>query len=162
MTWISSPIDWLRSFPLWGMLLIRAMWVLSIINYVQVWVLQHIFQGSWRHKLRTKFKNLRRPNRAQKAGIVVPPPPKRLKKTQLETPSPCTSDLVEYEKHITFLQRSFHSRKWSMASMFTLLEDTAEQRRHWIHDENPSVSLILEKFPCFIDPRIVSVYTWVV
>lgn len=110
-----------------------------------------------------KFKNLRRPNRAQKAGIVVPPPPKRMKMSIPETPatSPSASDTAQYDRHISFLQRSFQSKKRSMASMLTLMEDTAEFRRSWVRDENPSVSMVLEKFPCLTDPRLVSVCVYI-
>ena len=107
-----------------------------------------------------KFKKFR-PNRAHKAGIMVPPPPKRIKMSVPETPpstSPSASDTAHYERHVSFLQPSFHSNKWSMASMLTLMEDTAECRRSWIHDENPSVHIILEKFPSLTDPRIVSIF----
>ena len=48
------------------------------------------------------------------------------------------------------------SKKWSLASMLTVLEETAELRRTSIREENPSVSEILEKFPCLSDSRIVS------
>lgn len=77
-----------------------------------------------------------------------------------ETPpstSPSASDTAEYERHVSFLQRSFHSKKWSMTSMLTLMEDTAERRWSWIRCENPSVSIVLEKFPCLTDPRMVRV-----
>lgn len=68
---------------------------------------------------------------------------------------------AEYEKHVSFIQRSFDSKKWSMGAMMTLLEETAEQRRRWIRDENPSVSAVLEKFPCLMDPKVVCVCTCV-
>jgi hypothetical protein len=110
--------------------------------------------GSWRSKLRTKFKNLRRPNRAQKAGIIVPPPSKRAKIPSPTPASPSASDTAEYDRHVSFLQRSFMSKKWSLASMLTVLEETAELRRTWIREENPSVSEIFEKFPCLSDSRI--------
>ena len=116
-------------------------------------------QGSWKHKLQTKFKNLRRPYRAEKLGIVVPPVPKRAKVASPHA-SPVAvqsdSNIAEYERHISFLQRSFQSSRWSMGSVMTVLADTAQQRRHWIQERSPSVSLILEKFPCFADPRVVS------
>ena len=49
------------------------------------------------------------------------------------------------------------SKKWSYAGILALLEETAELRRSWIREESPSVSEVLEKFPCFTDPRIVSI-----
>ena len=104
-----------------------------------------------------KFKNLRRPNRAQKAGIVVPPASKRAKLSEPSPAAPSTSfTTAEYERHIAFLQQSFKSKKWSLSTMITLIEETAELHRIWIRDENPCVKHILGKFPCLTDPRIVS------
>ena len=54
-----------------------------------------------------KFKNLRRPSRAQKAGIVVPPASKRAKLSEPSPAAPSTSSTAEYERHIAFLQQSF-------------------------------------------------------
>ena len=79
----------------------------------------------------------------------MPPPSKRAKIASPTPASPSASDTAEYDRHVGFLQRSFMSKKWSLASMLTVLEDTAELRRTWIHKENPSVSEILEKFLAF-------------
>ena len=52
--------------------------------------------------LRTKFKNLRRPARADKAGITVPPPLKRTKR--MPCPADVTftySDVAEYKRHVS-------------------------------------------------------------
>lgn len=122
-----------------------------------------ISQSSWRRQLRTKFKNLRRPDRASKAGIVVPPPPQKAK-TAVSTgiseysEEPSSSLVAEYERHIQFLQRSYASKKWSVSSMITLMEQTADMRREWVQKDEPSVSQVLEKFPCLADPRIVRFY----
>ena len=40
--------------------------------------------------------------------------------------------------------------------MIALLEATSTQRRLWINEESPPVSEILEKFPCFEEPKLVS------
>ena len=65
-----------------------------------------------------KFKNLRHPVRAGKAGIVVLPPPKKVKREKeaelLSTVVPSASSIAEYEQHVNFLQRSYHSKKWSV------------------------------------------------
>ena len=104
---------------------------------------------------------MRRPSRSDKAGVTVPPLPKRVKKASSEASTLAVSsdDDGEYDKHIGFLQRSFQSNKWSHGSMLVLMEETAEHRRRWIRDESPSVQLVLEKFPFLADPRVVSVYT---
>ena len=102
-----------------------------------------------------KFKNLRRPARAQKAGIAVPPPAKRVKKDSEDIiVSPI--DQEGYERHLEHIKRSYNSKKWSVPNMAILLEETAIQRRSWITNENPPVKLVLEKFPCLADPKVVS------
>lgn len=70
--------------------------------------------------------------------------------------------MAEYEHHIQFLQRSYASKKWSVSSMITLMEQTADMRREWVQRDEPSVSQLLEKFPCLADPRIVRFhqYLW--
>lgn len=40
--------------------------------------------------------------------------------------------------------------------MQLLLEQTAKQRTSWIHHDSPSVKEVLDVFPCFADPQIVS------
>ena len=47
------------------------------------------------------------------------------------------SEDLESEKQVSFLQQSFYSKKWSMGSILTLLEETADQSQLWIHDVNP-------------------------
>ena len=104
-----------------------------------------------------KFKNLRRPSRSQKAGIEVPPAAKRSKHETKECAvKPSASDEAAYDKHVKHLQKSYFSQKWSVASMISLLEETAVQRRQWIMNECPPVKSILEKFPCLKEPKIVS------
>ena len=108
-----------------------------------------------------KFKNLRRPARAKKSGITVHPPLKKFKTDDDDATSSIavtSSDSAVYERHLEYLQRSFNSKKWSVLSMVTLLQETAEQRRSWITNENPPVKLILEKFPCLADPKVVSFF----
>lgn len=102
-----------------------------------------------------KFKNLRRPTRATKAGIIVSP----VKKTSSEPkPKDDMSCVEELERHIAFLKRSYNSKKWSLSSMLSLMEQTAYWRREWIKNEGPSVQQVLENFPCLADPRLVSLH----
>jgi hypothetical protein len=104
--------------------------------------------------LRTKFKNLRRPARAQKSDIVVEPPQKRPKAARQEVVT--ESDLAEYRRHVTYLQQTYQSKKWTLSGMQLLLEQTSKQRTSWIHNDSPSVKEVLDVFPCFADPQIVS------
>lgn len=114
-------------------------------------------KGSWKKKLMTKFKNLRRPARAEKACIEVSPPSH--KKIRLDTSTqnkpPSASDKAEYEHHLKYLQKSYTSRKWTVTSMATILKETAIQRRQWIMETSPPVKDILATFPCLMEPKLV-------
>ena len=82
-----------------------------------------------------KLKNLRRPVRAEKAGISVPPPTKKFKSDKPVAIDSSPLDLADYEKHIKHLQKNYSSRKWSTASIMTLLELTSVECRRWISDD---------------------------
>lgn len=69
---------------------------------------------------------------------------------------PSASDVAEYEKHISHLQKTYKSKKWSLSSLQVLMEQTATLRRKWIHDHIPPVREVLEKFPCLSEPKLVS------
>lgn len=97
-----------------------------------------------------KFKNLRRPSRAEKVGIVVLPP-------ETEKYKSSASDKAEYEKHIKQIKKCYSSQKWSVANMAILLEETAFLRRQWISERCPSVLEVLESFPCLREPKLVSI-----
>ena len=103
-----------------------------------------------------KFKNLRRPGRSQKAGLSVPPPPAKKQKNDYHRSfTPTASHLAEYEQYVTHLIKVYTSKKWSLAYMVSLLELTAKLRRQWIKEELPSVSEVIDKFPCLVEPKIV-------
>ena len=57
---------------------------------------------------------------------------------------------------IQYLQQTYHSKKWSLYSMQLLLEKTSKQRRRWIQNYSPPVKEVLDIFPCYADPQIVS------
>ena len=109
--------------------------------------------------LRTKFKNLRRPARAEKAGIAVPPPLKKAKRVPVTVPTFTESDAAEYKRHVEYLKHTYNSKKWSLSGMQILLQQTSEQRRNWIQNEGPSVKAVFDMFPCFADPRIVRFFS---
>ena len=79
-----------------------------------------------------------------------------MKKEPASDPQQSASADAEYEKHVGFLQRSYKSKKWSVASMASLMDQMAQKRRDWIHNDGLSVKDILEQFPCLSDVRIVS------
>ena len=106
-----------------------------------------------------KFKNIRRPPRAAKAGIVVEPLAKKLKLTSGSNDSEDddeTSGKDEYDKNVLYLKKIWHSKKWSLTVIMELVEQTANGRRKWIIEDCPPISEVLACFSCFADPRIVS------
>ena len=107
-----------------------------------------------------KFKNLRRPPRAEKVGIVILPLNAKAKDEVGGSDGQSVSAKLEdddetYNQHVKFLKQSFNSSKWSLASIANLLEETSSQRRWWISNQKPLVETVLEKFPCLTDPTIV-------
>ena len=109
-----------------------------------------------------KFKNLRRPSRSEKAGIEVSPAAKRIKvdTTESTVSTPSASDEAAYDRHVKHLQKVYDSQKWSVPRLTSLMEETAVVRRQWITNECPPVKVILEKFPCLKEPKIVSCNTF--
>ena len=104
-----------------------------------------------------KFRNLHRPARSVKAGVAVPPPAKRKKYDVFvlrDTPS--CSDAVEYEQHVSFIQRSFASQKWSLASMTQVQQEMAKELRRWVAEDFLSVIEVLFKFTCLTEAKLVS------
>ena len=104
-----------------------------------------------------KFKNLRRPTRAEKAGISVSPPVKKKFKvepqeTQDESSS---SDLAKYELHVKQIKKMYRSHKWSVSSLAKLLNLTRTQRQQWITQDCPKVAEVLEVFPCLQEHKMV-------
>lgn len=100
-----------------------------------------------------KFKNIRRPTRSKKAGIALTGPPKKKARMQNDD----IEDEPGYDRHVEYLQQLYSSKRASIHSILTVLEQTAQRRRTWIFSESPpTVKEIMEKFPCFNDPRIVS------
>ena len=113
-------------------------------------------QGSWKQQIQRKFKNLRAPPKTANQ--------KRLREEdeeneQLEPPlntpskqkSQCkdievTSEQEGYDAKIDFLQEESTKEKPSKSKLSDAMESTFAKRRQWIHDENPSVADILDKF----------------
>lgn len=110
-----------------------------------------------------KFKNVRRPPRAAKAGILVEPQAKRFKSADVDDvdddhdhDTKGRNEFDEYDKNVQYLKKLWNSKKWSLAVVLELVEQTATSRRKWILEDCPSISEVLVSFPCFADPRIVS------
>eukprot|EP00731_Ephydatia_muelleri_P034379 Em0057g11a len=99
---------------------------------------------SWKQKLVSKFKNLRRPSTSSRVGVCQSE--KENNKTEM-----LHSD--EYERHIKELKRQY-SGKWVLSSLLSLMNVTEANRRHWIEIEIPPVTAVLEKFPCLVEPSV--------
>ena len=58
------------------------------------------------------------------------------------------------QKHVQHLQKTYKSKKWSVANMSSLLDETALQRRQWIMEDSPvkkrSPKLVVHTISCFI------------
>lgn len=67
----------------------------------------------------------------------------------------CLSQL-DYDKHVSFIQEKFQSKKWFVAGITSLMDETAIVRRQWIQKEGPSVKDMFQRFPCLTDSQIVS------
>ena len=103
-----------------------------------------------------KFKNIRQPARATKAGIAVEPQAKKPKITDVSDDDDNNTNGEEYDKNVQYLKKLWNSKKWSLPVILQLVEQTATGRRKWIVEDCPAVSELLDCFPCFADPRIMS------
>ena len=128
-----------------------------------------IIQGSWKEKLRNRFKFIRRPtNKAYSEDETQssdgPPLPKRQKKASKsarlgsESVGTFSDDETTYETKVKELQQECKKKKRekSIAAMLDMTQSTFKRRRQWILSETPSVSDILMKFPSFKHRKIVS------
>ena len=102
-------------------------------------------QGSWKTKLRDRFKFLRRPARSLQPESTEPPA-KRPRNTE------------SYETNVELMQVEMRKRKKDrrVATVETLMEETFSERRSWIQTSQPVVSDILEKFPSLKVRKVVS------
>lgn len=101
-------------------------------------------------KLKQKFKNLHRHERAEKAGIILP-----IKRTSEELSSVVDqSDSDVYDRHNTKMLSEYLSGKWSYNSFSTLMEETFHRRRIYLKS-HPVVEAI-EHFPWLKEPSLVS------
>ena len=106
-------------------------------------------QGSWKEKLRNRFKFIRRPTTKRSSGeseVDDQPPPKRRKTTKKsvwlgsESTGTLSDDETTHETKVKELQVECKKKKRDR-SITTLLEMTrcTFRRRQWILSETPSV-----------------------
>ena len=87
-------------------------------------ILPSLLKDSWCKKLREKFKNLHRNDRAQKAGIVLPTKKSKIDIEEAELASESGTDMDVYKRNDMKLRNDFLSGKWSFNSLSILIEDT--------------------------------------
>lgn len=62
----------------------------------------------------------------------------------------------DYEDNIQKLKEEWASSSRSKKLMKKLMKATYASRRHWVTQENPTVTMVLETFPCLAMPKFVS------
>lgn len=157
----SAPVCWQNSLSTlkgkhaWLALATQSKYYFLLITnpsffYSHLWT-----QRTWKEMLRTKFRDLRWPARAKTAGIVVSLPPNKAGSGISTSVVRSASDTAEYHHHIDFIKCSYRSKKWLQScNMFGRLQQRAQLCRNWIANECPSVTDVLDSFPCLANPRI--------
>jgi len=111
-----------------------------------------MFQGSWKLSLCTGFKNFRRhydEKLKDKEVMGTEPPPKQLRLYNGEEPD-IGED--EYEAAVEELQEEYKIKQQGKkgkghGNIKRLMEITKVRRHQWIHNNQPLISEVLEKFP---------------
>lgn len=65
-------------------------------------------------------------------------------------------DELTYQRHKTALVRDHERKKTSTESTLIMMRETAANRRQWIQEERPTVTVIIKEFPYLKDPPVVS------
>lgn len=132
-----------------------VLYVFAINN--NIYVTAHVFyHGSWKEKLRNRFKFIQNPPSSSHPTDLTagkPPPPKRQKRTKKsarlgsDPASTMSGDEEEYEENVSRLHLESSKRKKdrSIATMIELTMSTYKKRREWIMSDTPSVSDNLQK-----------------
>lgn len=119
-------------------------------------------QLSWTKALKNRFKNMRRVPRSARTGLdFTPPDTNRKKKNALhqnwsQSTSGQVLDELTYQRHKTALVRDHERKKTSTESTLIMMRETAANRRQWIQEERPTVTVIIKEFPYLKDPPVVS------
>ena len=134
------------------------------MNSVKQEIIIVISQGSWKTKLRDRFKWLRRrPPSESNVSSTGPPPPKKKrgknsKRIDRSVEEYCSDeDDDEYEDKVKSMidECKKAKKECNSALISTGMVETFQQRRKWIA-EQPTVLEILEKFPALENRRVVS------
>ncbi len=129
------------------------------MSYHLLQMLTHLLQGSWKTKLRDRFKFLRRPHISD---CNDSPPSKRRKIDKRIGSNPLdddpNSDSFEENLAVLTLECRKKKRDRSIANILRLTAITYTTRRKWIIEQQPTVSEVLEKYPSLDLKKVVSVF----
>ena len=103
------------------------------------------FQASWRLSLRNSFKNFRRKG----SDCQNEEPPSKRMKFHLEDAPEISEE--EYEEAIQNLKAELKKggkRVGKHSTVKHLMELTRAKRCHWIQQDRPLISEVVDKFPC--------------
>ena len=103
-----------------------------------------------------KFRNLRRSERSETAGIELDHVVS--KKVKIDLTEPSASDIQVYERHLKRMKDDYVNGRWSVTALSTLLEETYSIRRWYIETEVPTVKEVLDIYPCLCEPELVRLY----
>ena len=117
-------------------------------------ILPSLLKDSWCKKLREKFKNCHRNDRAQKAGIVLPTKKSKIDIEEAELASESGTDMDVYKRNDMKLRNDFLSGKWSFNSLSILIEDTFKIRKQYLKEVH--VAEVFERFQWMREPSLVS------
>lgn len=68
--------------------------------------------------------------------------------------TPLPSDVEQYDRHVKQLQKHYHSRKWAIMQLSSLLDKTASLRQKWIVGEHLTVQEISMCFHVYKSPNL--------
>lgn len=139
------------------------MWLFTLYN---------VLQGSWRDRLITRFKNIRKGGGKEKLAESSEdgrPPAKKSKTTANEKPSeflslnevPSSSEDLseaEYDDKVRELREESSKSRRKSKIMGELIVITYSNRRKWILEQYPPIREILEKYPFLQLERWVCIY----
>ena len=105
------------------------------------------------------FKNMRRVPRSSRTGLDFTPPDRK-KESALHqglSHSGRILDDLTYQRHKTALSQEYDRKMKITESTLMLMQETAANRRKWIQEERPSVTIVIKEFPCLKEYLAVSV-----
>lgn len=102
---------------------------------------------------------MRRVPRSSRTGLDFTPPDRK-KESALHqglSHSGRILDDLTYQRHKTALSQEYDRKMKITESTLMLMQETAANRRKWIQEERPSVTIVIKEFPCLKEYLAVSV-----